>query len=159
NGLCFSPDESKMYLADSGQQAIIVYDVLGDGTITNSRLFAKLSSVLPDGIRCDRSGRIFSSAGNGASSDNGVWIFDVNGSLLGKLPVSESVENLCFGGTNQEMLFVTATTSLYAITRLPDLLVASLNLSPPTPSAGEAVTVSVAVKNQGTGPTPLGAII
>ncbi len=155
NGLCFSPDESKLYLADSWQHAVFVYDVLGDGAVTNRRLFAQFSAGLPDGIRCDLSGRLFSSAAN-AGADNGVWVFDAAGALLGKLRTPESVENLCFGGTNQEMLFVTATTSVYAVTRRPDLIVASVNLTPAAFTAGAAVTATVLVKNQGTSSTPLG---
>jgi len=66
------------------------------------------------------------------------------------------MSNLCFGGTNQEMLFITAGPSIYGITRQPDLVVTSIQRIPNSPAAGQSTTFSVVVKNQGTGPTPAG---
>jgi len=79
--------------------------------------------------------------------------------LLGTLQLPEPVANLCFGGTNQEMLFLTAGTSLYGITRRPDLVVTAINLSPATPHAGQSVRLTATVKNQGTAATPAGTAI
>lgn len=78
------------------------------------------------------------------------------GLLLSTLLTPESVANLCFGGLNQEMLFSTATTSVYGITRMPDLVLTAVNRIPANPTAGQPVTFSATVKNQGTGPTPPG---
>ncbi len=110
NGLCFSPDEKKLYVADSGQpRHIRVFDVQPDGTLTGGSVFCKIDKGGPDGIRCDKEGRIFSSAGDG------VQIFAPDGHLIGKILVPESPANLCFGGKNNQTLFITARTSLYSI--------------------------------------------
>src|SRR6185369_12828609 len=131
NGLCFSPDESKLYLADAGQRDIVAYDVLADGTLTNSRIFATLGTVFqpqfPDGIRCDRAGRIFCAFWT-MTGLGGVHIYDPNGELLGTILTSErGASNLCFGGPNQEMIFFTVLNSVYGITRMPDLIVTALD--------------------------------
>ncbi|MDB6066837.1 MAG: Gluconolactonase [Pedosphaera sp.] len=110
NGLCFSPDEKRLYVADSGSpHNIHVYDVLKDGTLTGGRVFCVIDKGGPDGIRCDTAGRLFSSAGDG------VHIFDPQGSLIGKILVPETPANLCFGGDDGKTLFITARTSLYSI--------------------------------------------
>ena len=156
NGLCFSPDESKLYVVDTFQIAIVAYDVLADGTLTNSRIFTTLGTVgWPDGIRCDRAGRIFCTLAD-AGAQTGVLIYDPNGQLLGTILTPEGASNLCFGGPNQEMIFFTADVSVYGITRMPDLIVTALNRIPANPTPGQPVTFSATVKNQGTGPTPNG---
>jgi gluconolactonase len=110
NGLCFSPDEKRLYVADSGKpHDIKVYDVRRDGTVANGRVFCTIDQGVPDGIRCDEAGRVFSSAGDG------VQIFNPDGALVGKILVPESPANLCFGGKNRKTLFITARTSLYSI--------------------------------------------
>ena len=110
NGLCFSPDEKVLYVADSGApRHIRAFDVTADGTVTNSRVFCKIDAGVPDGIRCDKQGRVWSSAGDG------VQIFMPDGTLIGKILLPETAANLCFGGSNGRTLFITATTSLYAI--------------------------------------------
>jgi gluconolactonase len=111
NGLCFSPDEKKLYVADSGLKThfIRVYDVLKNGTLTNSRVFCVIDKGLPDGIRCDAEGRVFSSAGDG------VQIFNPSGELIGKIFVPESPANLAFGGRDNKTLYITARSSLYSI--------------------------------------------
>lgn len=110
NGLCFSPDEKKLYVADSGKpRHIRVFDVQPDGTLTGGAVFCQIDTGGPDGIRCDASGRIFSSAGDG------VHIFSPDGKLIGKIPVPEAPANLCFGGPDGRTLFITARTSLYSI--------------------------------------------
>ena len=73
--------------------------------------------------------------------------------MLGELTVPEIPANLCFGGTNREMLFITARTSLYGITRMPDLIVTAINRFPANPVSGQSVTFSAVIKNQGTAPT------
>ena len=110
NGLCFSPDEKKLYIADSGKpRHIRVFDVQKDGTLTNGKVFCEIDKGGPDGIRCDSKGRIWSSAGDG------VQIFAPDGSLIGKILTPETPANLCFGGPKGKTLFITARTSLYSI--------------------------------------------
>ena len=110
NGLCFSPDEKKLYIADSGKpRHIRVFDVQKDGTLANGKVFCEIDKGGPDGIRCDSKGRIWSSAGDG------VQIFAPDGSLIGKILTPETPANLCFGGPKGKTLFITARTSLYSI--------------------------------------------
>jgi len=110
NGLVFSPDEKKLYVADSGTpKHIRVFEVKGDGTVSEGKVFCKIDKGGPDGIRCDADGRIWSSAGDG------VQIFATDGSLIGKILVPESPANLCFGGNDGKTLFITARKSLYSI--------------------------------------------
>ena len=110
NGLCFSPDEKQLYIADSGKpRHLRVFDVQPDGTLTGGAVFGVIDQGVPDGIRCDAQGRIFSSAGDG------VHIFAPDGKLIGKILVPESPANLCFGGPDGKTLFITARTSLYSI--------------------------------------------
>lgn len=115
NGLAFSPDESRLYIADSAAshdpdapRHIRVFDVSGDG-LSNGRVFAHIDRGIPDGIRCDILGNLWSSA------DDGVYCFAPDGRLLGKILVPETVSNLTFGGARKNRLFITATTSLYSV--------------------------------------------
>ena len=111
NGLCFSPDEKKLYVADSGHppQHVRVFDVTADNTLANGRVFCEIDQGVPDGIRCDRHGNLFSSA------DDGVHVFAPDGTRLGKILVPEPPANLCFGGAAGDDLYITARTSLYRI--------------------------------------------
>lgn len=115
NGLVFSPDESKLYVADSAfshdptaPRHIKVFDVAGE-RLRAGRAFAHIDAGLPDGIRVDAEGNIWSSAADG------VHCFAPNGSRLGKIFVPEAVANLTFGGPKRNRLFIAATSSLYAI--------------------------------------------
>jgi gluconolactonase len=115
NGLVFSPDETKLYIADSAfshdltaPRHIRVFDVNGT-KLTNGRVFAHIDTGLPDGIRVDTDGNIWSSAGDG------VHCFAPDGTRLGKIFVPETVANLTFGGTRRNRLFIAATSSLYEI--------------------------------------------
>jgi gluconolactonase len=110
NGLCFSPDERRLYIADSGSpKNIRVFDVQPDGTLANGRVFCVIDAGVPDGIRADQDGRIYSSAGDG------IHVFATDGTLIGKILVPESAANLAFGGADHQTLFITARTSLYSI--------------------------------------------
>ena len=109
NGLCFSPDEKKLYVADSGTpKHIRVFDV-HSGKLANGRVFAQIDKGGPDGIRCDSEGRLWSSAGDG------VHIFADSGELIGKILTPESPANLAFGGPELQTLFITARKSLYSL--------------------------------------------
>ncbi|MDZ4134439.1 MAG: SMP-30/gluconolactonase/LRE family protein [Paracoccaceae bacterium] len=115
NGLAFSPDETRLYIADSAAshdpdlpRHIRVFDVAG-ARLTNGRVFAKIDAGIPDGIRTDTAGNLWSSAADG------VHCFAPDGTLLGKIRVPEVVSNLTFGGPRRNRLFITATSSVYAI--------------------------------------------
>lgn len=115
NGLCFSPDEGLLYIAESGSShdpgvapVIRVYEV-AEGHLHNGRDFARIDAGLPDGIRCDAAGNLWSSA------SDGVHVFAPDGTLLGKILIPELTANLCFGGLRGNRLFITATTSVYML--------------------------------------------
>ena len=104
NGICFSPDETKLYVADSDGGAsghrIYVYAVSATNTLSGGTVFANISNGSPDGIKCDIDGRVWSSAGNG------VHIFAPDGHLIGKILVNRTA-NVCFGGPQYKTLFMT----------------------------------------------------
>lgn len=110
NGLAFSPDESVLYVADSARSPgpIRAHDVLGHEVVPD-RVVRMVEPGIPDGIRVDTEGRIWT------SSADSVQILDPGGGLLARVPVPETVANLCFGGPDGTDLFVAATTSLYRI--------------------------------------------
>lgn len=110
NGLAFAPDESVLYVADTGgdERAIRAYDVVG-GRCANGRVFATVRPGAADGIRVDEEGRVW------ASSADSVQVFAPDGERVAVMPVPEVVANVCFGGDDGTELFVAATTSLYRI--------------------------------------------
>jgi len=110
NGLCFSPNERILYVADSGApHHIRSFTVQANGTLTNEKVFAVVDKGVPDGIRCDAGGRVWSSSGDG------VQIFSASGDLIARILLPESAANLAFGGANGRTLYMTARTSLYAV--------------------------------------------
>lgn len=110
NGLCFSPDETKLYIADSGKpRHIRVFNVKPDGSADAGSVFAAIDKGGPDGIRCDKDGRIWSSSGDGAQ------IFAADGRLIARILLPEAGANLAFGGPDGKTLYLTARTSLYAV--------------------------------------------
>ena len=122
NGLCFSPDEKKLYIADTGApkqpsdpRPIRVYDVVDGVRLKNGRQFASLSPGSSDGIRCDVDGNVWSAAGWAGEGYNGVHVFAPDGALIGKIHLPETCANLCFGGAKRNRLFMAASQSLYAV--------------------------------------------
>jgi|TARA_B100000929_G_C15423443_1_gene392176 gluconolactonase len=122
NGLCFSPDYSKLYLVDTGAthtpdhpRHIRVYDVDDNARLKNGRLFCDMSPGLADGIRCDVDGNLWSSAGWIGEGYDGVHIFAPNGDLIGKIHLPEVCANLCFGGAKRNRVFMAGSQSLYAV--------------------------------------------
>lgn len=117
NGLAFSPDESVLYVADTGAshvrglaRAIHAYDLSTSGeVIGQARIFAECDAGFFDGFRVDRDGNVW------ASSADSVRVYASDGSLVGRIKIPETVSNLCFGGPKRNRLFITAQTSLYAI--------------------------------------------
>ena len=114
NGLAFSPDETRLYIADTGRmfqpdpQHIRVFDVQG-AQLSGGAVLHTVSPGCADGIRTDTDGNLWTSAADG------VQCIAPDGHLMGKILVPEVVSNICFGGRAKHQLFITATTSLYAI--------------------------------------------
>lgn len=115
NGLAFSPDEKRLYVADTGRmfqddpRHIRVFDVGADWALTGGKVFHTISPGCADGMRVDAAGNLWSSAGDG------VHCIAPDGRRLGRILVPETVSNICFGGRQGHRLFITATTSLYAV--------------------------------------------
>ena len=116
NGIAFSPDESRLYVADTGAthveegpRHIRVFDVGENGRLTGGEVFATCTSGLFDGFRFDEAGRLWTSAGDG------VHCYASDGTLIGKVLVPEGVANVVFGGTKRNRLYICGTTSLYAM--------------------------------------------
>ena len=117
NGLAFSPDETCLYVADTGishdpgcRPKVRVYDVAHDGRrVDGGRDFASCEAGVFDGIRCDTRGHLWAAAGDG------IHCFDTTGRLIGKIKVPEACANLTFGGPRFNRLFICATSGLYAI--------------------------------------------
>ena len=118
NGLAFSPDESILYIADTGAshdpengpRHIRAFKLGADGkTLGASKVFATCTSGLFDGFRLDIEGRIWSSAADG------VHVYHPDGTLVGKVAIPEIVANVCWGGPKLNRLFICGTTSLYAV--------------------------------------------
>ena len=117
NGLAFSPDESVLYIADTGAshdpdgpRHIRKCKLSGDGRrLESSPVFAVCSNGLFDGFRLDREGRLWCSA------RDGVHVYSPDGRLLGKILIPETVANVCFGGAKRNRLFICGTSSLYAV--------------------------------------------
>lgn len=117
NGLALSPDESQLYASDTGAthvaggpHEIRQFDLTNDGTaLSGGTVFAECTNGVFDGFRFDTDGRLWSSA------EDGVHCFNHDGKLIGKILLPEIVSNVTFGGEKRNRLFITATSSLYAV--------------------------------------------
>ncbi|HVA15321.1 MAG TPA: SMP-30/gluconolactonase/LRE family protein [Stellaceae bacterium] len=116
NGLAFSPDEKRLYVAETGDQTsdnpkqyIRVFDVAPDGHLGGGEIFHKVSPGYADGFCVDEDGNLWTSAADG------VHCIDPNGRLLGKVLVPHRVSNLTFGDPARNRLFIGGSPSLYAI--------------------------------------------
>ena len=119
NGLCFSPDESLLYIVDSGVSHggpahIRVFQVV-DGRLRNGRVFADVKPAMTDGVRCDVDGNVWCSIGWGDPAEDGVRCYAPEGDLIGRIRLPEACANLCFGGRKKDRLFMCASTSVYAL--------------------------------------------
>lgn len=131
NGLCFSPDYRKLYVADTGsshyeaaEKNIKVWDVANEQILRNGRVFAsmelevngKVVAGMADGIRCDVEGNVWSSAGWVGEGYDGVHVFaGADGTRIGQILLPEICSNVCFGGTKRNRLFMTASQSVYSV--------------------------------------------
>ena len=139
NGICFSPDYKKLYVADTGAshydeapKNIKVWDVVEEKTLKNGKEFASMKMEVPnsveqtgkllfkagfaDGIRCDVDGNIWASAGWVGAGYDGVHVFEPKeGVRIGQILLPEICSNVCFGGSKRNRLFMTGSTSLYAV--------------------------------------------
>ena len=111
NGLCFSPDESVLYVGDTGEpRHIRAFDVVDGERIANGRVFAEVRPGMADGFRVDTAGNLFTSAWDG------IQVYSPDAELLGKILVAEQrTANCVFGGADKRRLYITADTSLYSI--------------------------------------------
>jgi gluconolactonase len=116
NGLAFSPDEKVLYVADSAASHdpnaphhIRAFDVIDGKKLANGRVFCDIKTGIPDGFRIDVTGNLWTSC------HAGVECYAPDGTLLGRINVPEIVANVTFGGKRRNRLFITATTSLYAV--------------------------------------------
>lgn len=116
NGIAFSPDESRLYVAETGDQTrddptqlIRVFDVDDRGALSGGGEFHRVSPGAADGMRVDEDGNVWSSAGDG------IHCIAPDGALLGTIHVPETVATLCFGGPARNRLFIGASQTLYAI--------------------------------------------
>ncbi|HIM56877.1 MAG TPA: SMP-30/gluconolactonase/LRE family protein [Candidatus Latescibacteria bacterium] len=122
NGLCFSPDESLLYIVDTGRSDgpehpthIRVFDVVDGIRLTNGRVFADMDPGSSDGIRADRDGNIWSGACWGGEGYDGVHCYHPDGTLIGRIHLPAPCSNLCFGGARRNRLFMTVSQSLFAV--------------------------------------------
>jgi gluconolactonase len=129
NGLCFSPDYKKLYVADTGSshykdapKNIKVWDVDG-ARLKNGRQYVSMEMELKgekvagmaDGIRCDTEGNIWVGAGWVGAGYDGVHVFSPAGQRIGMILLPEICSNVCFGGPRRNRLFMTGSQSLYAV--------------------------------------------
>jgi gluconolactonase len=111
NGLAFSVDERRLYIADSGVRpsVIRVFDVGADSSLSGGDVFATANDGAYDGFRIDVDGRLWTSAGDS------VHCYEPDGKLIGRILLPERVSNVVFGGPKRNRLFITATSSVYSV--------------------------------------------
>ncbi|PAU94923.1 gluconolactonase [Aliifodinibius salipaludis] len=112
NGIVFSPDESRLYVNDTGHNHIRVFDVNQDGTLKNGRVFVEMESDAEgaaDGMKVDTEGNLYS-AGPG-----GLWVFSPEGEVLKQVEALAGVTNLAWGGPEYSTLFLTAPNAIYRL--------------------------------------------
>ena len=120
NGLAFSPDETRLYVVDTGiphggPSHIRVFDVEA-GRLVRGRVFAEdFAPAMSDGLRTDVQGNVWCSVGWGDPAEDGVRCYAPDGDLIGRVHLPESCANLCFGGKKRHRLFMTASTSVYSL--------------------------------------------
>jgi gluconolactonase len=119
NGLCFSPDERRLYIIEAGvtPRVIRACDLIDGGTKLGPyrALITAETTGTPDGLRCDVDGNLWVGWGMGAENLDGVKVFNPEGKPIGRIATPERVANVCFGGRHRNRLFMAASTSLYSL--------------------------------------------
>jgi len=122
NGLCFSPDQKLLYVADTATgptRGIQVFDVVDGRRLANRRTFTDMEfrgmKGGTDGIRADVDGNVWAAAGWAGEGFDGVHVFAPDGTRIGVIKLPEVCANLCFGGEKRNRLFMAASQSLYAV--------------------------------------------
>jgi gluconolactonase len=112
NGLCFSHDESKLFINDTDRQHIRVFDVMEGGGLSNGRIWASVGGELPgvaDGMKLDSKGNLY------CCGAGGIHVFDADANPLGVIPTPEVAANFTWGGEGLTELLITATSSIYRL--------------------------------------------
>src|SRR5215213_855996 len=119
NGLCFSPDESKLYVVEARatpNRLIVAYDVVRVGTqLANKQTLIDCGPGTADGLRCDTDGNLWCGWGMGSDDLDGVMVFAPDGKPIGRIKLPERCANLCFGGLKRDRLFMAASQSVYSL--------------------------------------------
>jgi sugar lactone lactonase YvrE len=122
NGLCLSPDETRLYVVDSVEFQARVYDVQPDGSLRNERLFADVREWGPyggpDGVKCDAAGNFYLTGvkvDNDPAGQGTIMVYDPDGTLLGRIILPERPVNCGFGGPDWQTLYMTARSGLYRV--------------------------------------------
>jgi gluconolactonase len=112
NGLCFSLDESRLFINDTARKHIRVFDVGRDGSLSKGRVWAETKGDkygAPDGMKIDSASNVY------CTGPGGIHVFDRDANLLEVIEVPENTANMAFGDDDMRSLFITASTSLYRI--------------------------------------------
>lgn len=112
NGLCFSLDETRLFINDTTRQQIRVFEVAPNGTLRNGRLWAETKGTKPggpDGMKIDSAGNVY------CTGPGGIHVFSPDGALREVIEVPEYTANFAFGDDDYRSLFITASTSLYRL--------------------------------------------
>lgn len=115
NGLCFSPDEKVLYIADTARRHVRAFEVLPDGSLGKGRIFADVSTAPPslvggpDGMKVDEEGNLY------VTNTDGVWVISPEGKHLGTIAIPERPANCAFGDADRRSLYITARTSVYRV--------------------------------------------
>jgi hypothetical protein len=123
NGICFSPDETKLYVCDSGQGQnpgfVTAFDVTPTNTVTGGSLLFTVATGYLDGIKCDVEERVW------AGASDGVEIFAPDGHLIGRIRLSPFAINLCFGGPEYKTLYIVGQPY---VTSIPVLVAGAVSI-------------------------------
>ncbi|MDP2883620.1 MAG: SMP-30/gluconolactonase/LRE family protein [Ignavibacteria bacterium] len=110
NGICFSPDEKKLYVNESARCLVYVWNVIGDSLLVNKKLFCTIAAVgYADGMKVDSAGNLY------CAGPTGVWIISPAGQSLGRIAMTENPSNCAWGDNDRKTLYITAGSSLYRI--------------------------------------------
>jgi gluconolactonase len=111
SGVALAANQQKLFIADTDQHNVRVFEIQGDGSLRNGRTFCEMKGDAaggPDGLKTDESGNVW------VAGPGGIWVFDAEGKLLGTVTLTETPSN-CAWGAGFRNLYVTARTSVYRI--------------------------------------------